>query len=172
MGTPFDLHVLSTPPAFILSQDQTLNKMVSIHSLSAMHKSFIELIPQLQRNLDVAPKHFCSGQLFHFGLGLSASSKACPSGASCFLSRCLIYKVHAVFYGSENAPPSGECPIIIPNPKPNVNTFFAKFQKIIYDNQNAPHQGLAARRGASGTARRHSLRYPGRRRGWSGRRSS
>ena len=23
-GTPFDLHVLSTPPAFILSQDQTL----------------------------------------------------------------------------------------------------------------------------------------------------
>ena len=25
---PFDLHVLSTPPAFILSQDQTLNKMV------------------------------------------------------------------------------------------------------------------------------------------------
>ena len=26
MLTPFDLHVLSTPPAFILSQDQTLNK--------------------------------------------------------------------------------------------------------------------------------------------------
>ena len=25
---PFDLHVLSTPPAFVLSQDQTLNKMV------------------------------------------------------------------------------------------------------------------------------------------------
>ena len=28
-GAPFDLHVLSTPPAFIVSQDQTLNKMVS-----------------------------------------------------------------------------------------------------------------------------------------------
>ena len=26
--TPFDLHVLSTPPAFILSQDQTLYDMV------------------------------------------------------------------------------------------------------------------------------------------------
>ena len=26
MITPFDLHVLSTPPAFILSQDQTLLK--------------------------------------------------------------------------------------------------------------------------------------------------
>ena len=26
IASPFDLHVLSTPPAFILSQDQTLNK--------------------------------------------------------------------------------------------------------------------------------------------------
>ena len=26
---PLDLHVLGTPPAFILSQDQTLNKIVS-----------------------------------------------------------------------------------------------------------------------------------------------
>ena len=26
---PLDLHVLGTPPAFILSQDQTLNEMVS-----------------------------------------------------------------------------------------------------------------------------------------------
>ena len=25
-ATPFDLHVLGTPPAFVLSQDQTLNK--------------------------------------------------------------------------------------------------------------------------------------------------
>ena len=25
-GIPFDLHVLSTPPAFILSQDQTLHE--------------------------------------------------------------------------------------------------------------------------------------------------
>ena len=28
---PFDLHVLGTPPAFVLSQDQTLYKMVSKH---------------------------------------------------------------------------------------------------------------------------------------------
>ena len=27
--TPFDLHVLGTPPAFVLSQDQTLNKSYS-----------------------------------------------------------------------------------------------------------------------------------------------
>ncbi len=28
-GASFDLHVLGTPPAFVLSQDQTLNKMIS-----------------------------------------------------------------------------------------------------------------------------------------------
>ena len=38
---PFDLHVLSTPPAFVLSQDQTLNKMVS--KQLSLFKSFIEL---------------------------------------------------------------------------------------------------------------------------------
>jgi hypothetical protein len=30
---PFDLHVLSTPPAFILSQDQTLRKKVYYDSV-------------------------------------------------------------------------------------------------------------------------------------------
>ena len=29
-GVPFDLHVLGAPPAFILSQDQTLYKIVSV----------------------------------------------------------------------------------------------------------------------------------------------
>jgi hypothetical protein len=28
-GSPFDLHVLSTPPAFVLSQDQTLRKCLA-----------------------------------------------------------------------------------------------------------------------------------------------
>ena len=28
-ASPFDLHVLSTPPAFVLSQDQTLHKKIS-----------------------------------------------------------------------------------------------------------------------------------------------
>ena len=38
-GPPFDLHVLSTPPAFILSQDQTLNKMVSKQQPKLLSKS-------------------------------------------------------------------------------------------------------------------------------------
>ena len=40
-GFSFDLHVLSTPPAFVLSRDQTLYKMVSKEF--ALFKSFIEL---------------------------------------------------------------------------------------------------------------------------------
>ena len=36
---PFDLHVLSTPPAFVLSQDQTLNKMVSKQALARSNHS-------------------------------------------------------------------------------------------------------------------------------------
>ena len=33
---PLDLHVLGTPPAFVLSQDQTLDKFV-IYSLSRLY---------------------------------------------------------------------------------------------------------------------------------------
>ena len=36
--TPFDLHVLGTPPAFVLSQDQTLQKIVFIEALMALNK--------------------------------------------------------------------------------------------------------------------------------------
>ena len=64
MGTPFDLHVLSTPPAFILSQDQTLNKMVSAQGLSPEQIIFIELIPQRQRNLDSRPQARCAQDNF------------------------------------------------------------------------------------------------------------
>ena len=38
---PFDLHVLCAPPAFILSQDQTLLFLVSIFCLSTSYKSKI-----------------------------------------------------------------------------------------------------------------------------------
>ena len=33
IGFPFDLHVLGTPPAFILSQDQTLRKLFGFSSV-------------------------------------------------------------------------------------------------------------------------------------------
>ena len=37
-ASPFDLHVLSTPPAFILSQDQTLRKR-KMHTLTGIGES-------------------------------------------------------------------------------------------------------------------------------------
>ena len=41
---PFDLHVLGTPPAFVLSQDQTLYKMVSKRAFSyrTLKSSYLE----------------------------------------------------------------------------------------------------------------------------------
>src|ERR1700757_557917 len=36
---PFDLHVLSTPPAFVLSQDQTLQTKTPTHTVQAESKS-------------------------------------------------------------------------------------------------------------------------------------
>ena len=35
--TPFDLHVLGTPPAFVLSQDQTLKKLYLKHHSASNH---------------------------------------------------------------------------------------------------------------------------------------
>ena len=37
-ASPFDLHVLSTPPAFVLSQDQTLQKKQTNHPQPHTHK--------------------------------------------------------------------------------------------------------------------------------------
>ena len=41
-NTPFDLHVLSTPPAFILSQDRTLKKNVGSSKYSSKLSSLFE----------------------------------------------------------------------------------------------------------------------------------
>ena len=53
-GAPFDLHVLSTPPAFILSQDQTLNKMVSKQPSSCSNQ-IIETIIIASKKFNVVP---------------------------------------------------------------------------------------------------------------------
>ena len=49
----FDLHVLGTPPAFVLSQDQTLNKMVSTQP--ALYSSLVEPLLILTSSVIVAP---------------------------------------------------------------------------------------------------------------------
>src|SRR5690606_29428418 len=41
-ASSFDLHVLSTPPAFILSQDQTLHKRIKSHRRPSENKGRID----------------------------------------------------------------------------------------------------------------------------------
>ena len=59
---PFDLHVLSTPPAFILSQDQTLCKSLFFSRQPFGYLSFL-LFGSLNRSLNV--KNFRESYVFH-----------------------------------------------------------------------------------------------------------
>ena len=45
--SPFDLHVLGTPPAFVLSQDQTLRLILDRNSLSFTGSAFFKLVSSL-----------------------------------------------------------------------------------------------------------------------------
>ena len=38
--SPFDLHVLGTPPAFVLSQDQTLHDSLIAHLFALLPRTF------------------------------------------------------------------------------------------------------------------------------------
>ena len=44
LSSPFDLHVLGTPPAFILSQDQTLRIFIRIHLFDGLSSSLLLLL--------------------------------------------------------------------------------------------------------------------------------
>ena len=47
LNSPFDLHVLGVPPAFVLSQDQTLHKFVSYPELVRLKScSFCDKLSQ------------------------------------------------------------------------------------------------------------------------------
>ena len=83
-GPPFDLHVLSTPPAFILSQDQTLNKMVSKQARRLIQITLLKL-SLASKKLDVAPQ----------ALLMLVDNFFVRFWCFVFLLRCLIYKVHA-----------------------------------------------------------------------------
>ena len=53
--TPFDLHVLSTPPAFVLSQDQTLQ--ISFLELNALHGYSVFKDLRFRAGSRPAPQH-------------------------------------------------------------------------------------------------------------------
>ena len=45
---PFDLHVLSTPPAFVLSQDQTLTNLLGSSRLALYIRTFARKFPTVR----------------------------------------------------------------------------------------------------------------------------
>ena len=110
MGTPLDLHVLSTPPAFILSQDQTLNKMVSKEPrfFKSSYRSLIHSFKEIK-----------SRAFFQASLVRRTSR---PFWCFVFLSRCLIYKVHAPFSRS------ADVLFILALPDSVVKNFFQVFR--------------------------------------------
>ena len=54
INTPFDLHVLSTPPAFVLSQDQTLQNKIILKNLLALENTSSCFFTSFSRSDSVA----------------------------------------------------------------------------------------------------------------------
>ena len=69
--SPLDLHVLSTPPAFVLSQDQTLmfNPLSSFPVSSLRLAKALNLLQQIRRLL--SQKSDCSCILIYFAVSFS-----------------------------------------------------------------------------------------------------
>ena len=71
IATPFDLHALGTPPAFILSQDQTLHTF----SLGLLHRAYPTDWAKLRRLTSSLLQAFC---LLAFVLRLSSFVNVLP----------------------------------------------------------------------------------------------
>ena len=56
----FDLHVLGTPPAFVLSQDQTLNKFYlrTLSDLETIYRSLFPALKEISQNVSVLQEPF------------------------------------------------------------------------------------------------------------------
>src|SRR6478736_2857675 len=52
-ASPFDLHVLSTPPAFILSQDQTLHKKMMLQTIGIRPKAASSIMTKNEYQTDI-----------------------------------------------------------------------------------------------------------------------
>ena len=91
VGASFDLHVLGMPPAFILSQDQTLNKLYLswLSQLKPIHRNFNLFQNKSQNGIELC---FQSEPAFHSG-SFSSSLFLVLKAFKLFL-HCLIFKVH------------------------------------------------------------------------------
>ena len=116
-GSPFDLNVLCTPPALILSQDQTLEIMVSKRPGEGSIKSISSLI----------------AHLLFFRVCISLSELSRCSAQSTHISRCVLasYLSLTVQFSRTVLAASlsrGDL-IIIPHSIAFVNRFFKSFLK-------------------------------------------
>ena len=98
INTPFDLHVLSTPPAFVLSQDQTLQKNYfsknRFGSLLSVLKEINlgNLLKSRYRTFVYVRKHICA--LFSFQRTFVLASKVSLyilTHLECFVKNFFIY---------------------------------------------------------------------------------
>ena len=138
--TPFDLHVLGAPPAFVLSQDQTLYKMVSkpdyseFKSLYSQTQSlascellleFLKCFPHSKRVLQVL-------LIVQFSRS-SASHRFCEAAYLLYRIRCCLSTLFCDFFGGLSgdrrvpAPFRGAQDSIIRACGSKVNTFFQFF---------------------------------------------
>ena len=118
----FDLHVLSTPPAFVLSQDQTLYKMVSKRFSPFKTNHRVIYHDFIYFSFIVAAFDRIDYSLFTHNF---VASLVKSSLRWCFLfSRCLIYKVHV---------PQAEQSLLYQAQFHLSSTFFKSFQIFLSD---------------------------------------
>ena len=112
---PFDLNVLCTPPAFILSQDQTLD--IFIYYLAPQS-------PIKPHNLSAIES--CSQLLYYFFKSCVLFSKFYEIRSHTYFRICLYFSSCCSVFKDQNSPSQGSS-IIIPLPNPFVKTFFQFF---------------------------------------------
>ena len=113
--SPFDLHVLGTPPAFVLSQDQTLKKIV-LTLASLQVPISLSLIAHSILTYHFSLNFFRSPDYFRIYLRSKKSQ-------GFFLTCCLIFKVRFAL----GRTPSRECLHIVPLHTSFVKHFYQVF---------------------------------------------
>ncbi len=140
--TPFDLHVLGAPPAFVLSQDQTLNLFVSYHGLPcynlrlrspSLDSLLSYFLVELNRVRFISSRYFLT--LFNFQDPFAALSDNPLSRIdSIIISLCRPFVKHffRIFFEALSSslpfvPVLRDSFVIIPRSFPFVNPFFPIF---------------------------------------------
>ena len=97
--TPFDLHVLGAPPAFVLSQDQTLYKwyLITYKALNLCNHSdtIACVLYELLVNLELIIVSFQNSHQGSTSFSFVQFSRSCCAVA-CFVTACILYLIKAL----------------------------------------------------------------------------